>query len=121
MRIATVIARILLGVVFLLAGVTAFAFTPPPQAGLAGAFAEVFYRSHWALFLGIAQIVMSLCFLTNRLVPVGLLILAGFLYNSFAYHITMAQAGIAAPVVALGLGIVVAWPYRERLCLLLAA
>ena len=121
MRIASVVARILLGLVFTLAGVAAFVFTPPAQPGLAGAFAEVFYRSHWAQFLGAAQIVMGLCFLTNRLVPIALCILGGFLYNSFAFHLTMAPAGLAAPIIALGLGVVVAWPYRQRLHLLLAA
>lgn len=121
MRIATVAARILLGCIFLIAGIAPFAFTPPQQPGLAGAFAEVFYRSHWALFLGAAQIAMSLCFLANRFVPVALVMLAAFLYNSFAYHLTMAQSAVAAPLVALALGLVVAWPYRRVFSELLTA
>jgi uncharacterized membrane protein YphA (DoxX/SURF4 family) len=121
MSIATVIARVALGLVFVLAGVSAFVFTPPAQPGLAGAFAEVFYRSHWAQFLGAAQLAMGLCFLLNRFVPVALVMLAAFLYNSFAYHLTMAQGAIAAPIVALVLGLLAALPHRGLLRSLLAA
>jgi hypothetical protein len=35
-------------------------------------------------------------------VPLALTMLAAFLYNSFAFHITMAQSSLAAPLVVSG-------------------
>lgn len=80
--------------------------------GLAGAFSEVFYHSHWAMFVGAIQILIGLAFLANRFVPLALVMLAGFLYNSFAFHITMMPAGLPGPAIAVVLGYIVARPYR---------
>lgn len=113
MNLVITIARILLGLIFAFAGtIPFFMSTPPPLPGLAGTFNQVFYASHWALFLGVAQIVIGLLLLANRFVPVALIMLAAFLYNSFAFHITMAQSGLPAPIIVLVLGYIVARPYR---------
>jgi putative oxidoreductase len=114
MNIAALIARILLGLVF--AGLGALPFfihNPPPQPGLAGEFNTLFYESHWVLFVAFAQVVCGLLFLANRFVPVALIILAAFLYNSYAFHITMMQIGLVGPVVVTILGLLVALPYRD--------
>jgi len=39
--------------------------------------------------------------------------LAAFLYNSFAFHITMASAALPAPVIVLVLGSIIASKYRS--------
>jgi uncharacterized membrane protein YphA (DoxX/SURF4 family) len=115
MNIATIIARILLGLIFVLAGaVSFFITTPPPQPGLAGTFNDVFIHSHWALFVGTAQLILGVLLLINRYVPIALIMLAAFLYNSFAFHITMAQSGLPAPIVVLALWLVVALKYRSN-------
>ena len=114
MNILTTMARIVLGLIFVLAGaIPFFVTTPLPLPGLAGTFNQVFYQSHWVLFLGAAQIAAGVLLLVNRWVPIALVILAAFLYNSFAFHITMAQSGLPAPVIALILGLIVARPYRD--------
>jgi uncharacterized membrane protein YphA (DoxX/SURF4 family) len=113
MKIAATIARLLLGLVFTLAGVMAFVITnPPPLPGLAGTFNHAFVQSHWALFVGAAQLVIGVLLLANRYVGIALIMLAAFLYNSFAFHITMAQSGLFAPVFVLALWIIVALQYR---------
>jgi putative oxidoreductase len=114
MNIAATIARILLGLLFTFAGVMAFLIAnPPPQPGLAGTFNDVFVHSHWALFVGAAQIVIGVLLLANRFVPIALIMLAAFLYNSFAFHITMAQSSLPAPVIVLALWLLVALKYRS--------
>ena len=113
MNIAATIARLVLGLIFTFAGVMMFVVTtPPPQPGLAGAFNEVLMQSHYALFVGAAQIAIGVLFLLNRYVPIALVMLAAFLYNSFAFHITMAQAALPAPLIVLALAIIVALKYR---------
>ncbi|HEV3153973.1 MAG TPA: DoxX family membrane protein [Candidatus Baltobacteraceae bacterium] len=115
------IARVLVGLLFTFAGTDAFFITTPPALpGLAGTFNQVAFQSHWALFLGCAQIAIGVLLLTNRYVPVALIMLAAFLYNSFGFHITMAPSGLFAPVVVTALGLVIAWPYRALFALVFA-
>lgn len=113
MAIVSIVARIVLGIVF--AAVGAFSFfmpAPPPMPGLAGQFNVLFFQSHWNLFVAAAQLVLGVLLLINRYVPVALIILAAFLYNSFAFHITILPAFILAPIIVLILWLLVAWPYR---------
>lgn len=113
MAIITTIARIVLGLLFTAAGTMAFLISnPPPEPGLAGAFNDIFVHSHWALFVGAAQLAAGVLLLVNRFVPLALIMLGAFLYNSFAFHITMAQSALPAPVIVLALWIVVALKYR---------
>ncbi|MGZ3505447.1 MAG: DoxX family membrane protein [Vulcanimicrobiaceae bacterium] len=122
MNIATTIARILLGLIFTAAGASAFFMsTPPPQPGLAGAFSDIFFRSHWVLFVGAAQLMLGVLLLINRFVPIALIVLAAFLYNSFAFHITMAQSALPAPIVVTALWLLVALKYRALFAPLFAA
>ena len=113
MNNARLVARILVGLLFAFAGaVDFFITTPPPVPGLAGTFNQAFFQSHWILFLACAQIAIGVLLLINRYVPVALIMLAAFLYNSFGFHITMAQSGLWAPIVVTSLSLLIAWPYR---------
>lgn len=121
MAIITTIARIALGLLFTAAGAMAFFISnPPPQPGLAGAFNDIFVHSHWALFVGAAQLAAGMLLLVNRCVPLALIMLAGFLYNSFAFHITMAQSALLAPIIVLALWSIVALKYRPLFAQLFA-
>ena len=114
MNIAVTIARILLGLLFVAAGTMAFVLTSPPALpGLAGTFNQVFMQSHWSQFIGAAQLVLGVLLLVNRYVPIALIMLAAFLYNSFAFHITMAPSGLPAPIIVLALWLVIALKYRS--------
>jgi putative oxidoreductase len=112
MNIVRTTARILLGLLFMAAGAAGLVFAPPPQPGLAGEFSTVVYASHFMNFVSAAQLVLGALLLINRFVPVALIMLAAFIYNSFAFHSTMAQSAIIAPLVIAVLLVVVAWPYR---------
>jgi putative oxidoreductase len=113
MNIARLVARLLVGLLFVFAGTMGFLITTPPALpGYAGTFNQVAFQSHWALFLACAQIAIGVLLLINRYVPVALIMLAAFLYNSFGFHITMALSGLWAPIVVTALGLLIAWPYR---------
>ena len=107
------IARILLGLILLAGGLMIFIMSSPPaMPGLVGQFNVIFNESHWAWFVAAAQVVAGMLFLANRYVPVALIIAAGFLYNSFAFHITMLPPTVVIPIVVTALWLLAAWPYR---------
>lgn len=123
MKIAVTVARYLLGALFTFAGLIPFInhTAQPPLPGLAGTFNDVGYASHFVMFIGAAQLAIGVLLLVNRYVPIALIMLAAFLYNSFAYHITMMPSALPAPVIVLILGYLVAQPYRRVFAPLFAA
>lgn len=119
MNVAATIARILLGVLFTVVGVLPFVMSaPPPQPGQAGTFTDLAFHTHWVLFVAAAQIIIGVLFLSNRFVPIALIMLAAFIYNSFAFHLTMAPSALPAPVALLALWLVIAAQYRSKLAVL---
>ncbi|MBV8490025.1 MAG: hypothetical protein JO199_05785 [Candidatus Eremiobacteraeota bacterium] len=122
MNVIRLIARLLAGLLFTFAGIMGFLITTPPALpGYAGTLNQVAYESHWVLFIAVAQIAIGAALLSNRYVPVALIILAAFLYNSFAFHITMALSGLWAPIVVTALWLLIAWPYRTLFAPIFAA
>ena len=114
MKIASLVARILIGLVFTFFGIfTFFMGPPPPLPGVAGDLNAAFYHSHWNLVVAFAQLVAGVLLLINRYVPVALIILAGFLYNSLAFHSLALPAVLPLPITVLVLWFLVAWPYRS--------
>jgi len=113
MQVARIILRVLMGLLFILAGAIAFFIAPPQQPGLAGALSDALYRSHWSLFVGVVQIVLGVLFVANRYVPLAIVCLFAFLYNSFAFHFGTSPAFLPLPIVIGALAVFVGWPYRE--------
>jgi uncharacterized membrane protein YphA (DoxX/SURF4 family) len=117
MKIATIIARTLLGLAFVVFGVFPFLTflpQPPPPAGLAGDYVKVFTASHYSQVIGAMQILSGLMLLTGKFVPLGVTILAAILFNIWAFHLLMDPAGIVPGAVATLLWVVVFWRYRDR-------
>jgi putative oxidoreductase len=124
MNIAATAARIILGLVFFAGGLSGFFFInspPPAPPGLAGTFQDVFFASHWVVFVDLAECVAGALILFNVFAPIGLLVLAGVIYNILVFHITLMPAGIAPGLVAALLWIAVAFQYRRAFSPLLKA
>jgi hypothetical protein len=100
MKIATIVARILLGVAFAAAGVIGFIVTftvgpqPVPGYPLAEQFQSVAFHSHYVVFIQLVQFASGVLFLVNRYVPLALMASAAVLANILVYHITMMPIGI---------------------------
>lgn len=118
MNVASTIARILLGILFLAAGSSGFVLInnpPPAPPGLGAEFQRVFFQSHWVLFVDAVEAACGVMLLANRFVALSLTMLAGVIFNIAAYHLTIMPAGLpVVPVVAL-LWVLTALPRRGTL------
>src|SRR5215813_12333408 len=116
MKIAVLIARILLGFIFVffgLNGLHQFLPTPPPPPGLVGQFISVFFASHWVYVIATLQVIGGLLVLINRYTVLGLTILGPIIFNILTFHILMQPATIGLGVVAAVLWLFLAWRYRQ--------
>jgi putative oxidoreductase len=96
MKIASVIARYLAGVIFLVMGLNGFLnFIPlPPPGGIAGQFMGALYVSHYLWVIFTFQVIAGVLLLVNRYVPLAVAILAPVLVNIITFHVLMAPAGL---------------------------
>jgi uncharacterized membrane protein YphA (DoxX/SURF4 family) len=91
MKIAVVIARILLGLVFLIFGLNNFFHFMPgePPPGDARVLADVLFRHGWFTFHGVLEVVAGLLLLVGRYVPIALVLLGPILVNILMFHLTL--------------------------------
>ena len=96
MKIAVLIARILLGLVFLVFGLNDFFHFIPmqPMPGDAGVLAMLLYSHGWFLFHGILYVIAGALLLVGRYVPVALVILGPILVNILVFHLTLQPGGL---------------------------
>ena len=78
MRTASVVARYLAGVIFLVMGLNGFLhFIPfPPPPGVAGEFMGALYVSHYLWVIFAFQVIAGALLLVNRYVPLAVAVLA---------------------------------------------
>lgn len=122
MSVVSLIARILLGLLFTFAGLMPlFMGNPPSMPGLVGTANTLFYQSHWILAIALAQFTAGVLLLANRYVPVALIILGAFMYNSLAFHSLLMPSTLPIPVVVVALWILASLPYRAHFAALFTA
>ena len=119
MKVLTIIARVLLGLIFLVFGSNAFLNfipMPPPPPGLAGDYTKVFLASGYVYFIGGFQVIGGLLLLIGRFVPLGLIILGAIIVNIWTFHLLMAPqpAGMVPAIVVTILELLLVWSYRDR-------
>ena len=115
MKILTIIARILLGLGFVVFGSNAFLHflpMPPPPQNLAGDFIKVFFASGYVYVIGAFQLIGGLLLLIGYFVPLGLTLLAGIIVNILIFHALMAPEGFGPAIVVTVLELFLVWRYR---------
>jgi putative oxidoreductase len=117
MKIASTIARYLLGLIFLTFGLNGFLhFIPmPPPAGVAGQFYTALFVSRYYVVIFFFQILPAILLIVNRYVALAVVILAAIIVNIFSFHIFMAPEGLWLPVLVAVLWALVAWSVRPAL------
>jgi putative oxidoreductase len=96
MKIASLVARYLLGFIFLVFGLNGFLhFIPmPPPSGVAGDFMIALFESHYLVIIFLLQLIPAVLLLVNRFVPLALTLLAPVIVNIICFHALMAPAGL---------------------------
>ena len=118
MKIASLIARLLLGLIFLVFGLNGFLHfipMPPPKGLAAQQFGGAIFASHyWVVVFGI-QVIGGVLLLANRFVPLALVLLGPVIVNIFFFHVLMAPEGIPLAIVVVVLWVILAVRYKQYL------
>jgi len=115
MKTAMLIARMLLGLIFVVFGLNGFlqflSMPPPPQPALAffGALAATGYM----IPLLFASQIFGGALLFLGMVPLALVILAPVIVNIIAFHLFLAPGGLPLAVVVVALASFLAWAHRD--------
>jgi putative oxidoreductase len=110
-----VVARVLLGLPFVVFGLNGFLqFLPqPPVEGDAAAYlGGLAAAGYFFPLLKATEILAGLALLSGRFVPLALVVLAPVTLHIFAYHAFLA-GGVAMPLGLVALGLYLAWAYRD--------
>jgi uncharacterized membrane protein YphA (DoxX/SURF4 family) len=109
MKTASLIARLLLGIIFLAFGLNGFLhFIPmPPPTGLAAQFFGAIFASGLWVPIFLLQIIPAVLLLINRYVPLALTLLGPVIVNILFFHAFMAPAGLPLALFVATLWIVV--------------
>ncbi|MFK7990022.1 MAG: DoxX family protein [Sandaracinaceae bacterium] len=115
-RFAPPAARILFGLIFFVFGLNGFLnFLPQPEVGaeagsFLGALAATGYM--FPLIKG-TEVVAGLMLLSNRFVPLALVLLAPVVVNIVLFHAVLDPAGMVVPLAVLAIELGLAWAYRD--------
>jgi hypothetical protein len=115
MKIASIIARYLLALVFLVFGLNGFLHflpQPPPSSEQARQYFTVMSASHYLVFIFALQLITGVLLLFRRTVPLGLTIAAPLIVNILLFHALMDPGGIVPGLVVTVLWFIIFWQHR---------
>src|SRR4030095_11605878 len=115
MKVVTIIARVLLGLLFVVFGSNIFMHfipMPPLPATLAGDFSKALFLSHYFYVIGLLQLVGGLLLLIGRYVAVGLTLLGPVIVYILLFHIFLDPTGMGMALVVSALALFLLWQYR---------
>jgi putative oxidoreductase len=116
MKIVTLIARILLGLIFVVFGLNGFLnflSMGPMPTGLAGQFIGALFVSHYLWVVAALQIAGGALLLVNRFVPLGLVLLGPVIVNIICYHVFLNPSGAILAAVVTILWLIVFYGKRQ--------
>jgi putative oxidoreductase len=115
MKIAALISRILLGLVFVVFGLNGFLnfMKGPLPSGVAGQFLGALMQSHFVFVLSAVELAGGALLLANRYVPLALVLLGPVIVNIFFYHLLMDRSGLIIAIVVIILWGLIALRHRQ--------
>ena len=110
--------RVLLGLPMVVFGLNAFLnFIPPPPNGIAPgaqAFSVALVNTGYMMpLIGLTQLLTGLMLISNRFVPLALVLLAPFFVNSILFHTFLEHTGLPMALIFVALELALAWHYRR--------
>ncbi len=116
MRIAALISRYLLGLIFLIFGLNGFLHflpMPPLPPGPASQFLGALAASNYVVVIFLLQLIPAILLLLNRYVPLALTLLGPVIVNIFFFHLFMAPSGLPLAIIVVILWLIVAFSVRS--------
>jgi putative oxidoreductase len=115
MKIAVLIARILLGLLFLVFGLNGFLnfLHGPMPTGPAGQYLAVMGGTFYIHFVFLVQIVGGVLLLSGQFVPLALVLLGPIIINILLFHVSMQPSGLPPGLVAAVLWFIVFFGVRR--------
>jgi len=116
MKKAKMILRIFFGIFLLVFGLNSFLnFIPLPEMAeqariFIGAMAETVYMLP---IIGALEVVAGVLLITNKLVPLTLIVIFPILLNAFLFHLFLDLAGIGGAFIAITLNIILFFMNKE--------
>jgi putative oxidoreductase len=117
MKIATLISRLLLGLIFVVFGLNGFLNflnMGPLPTGLAGQFIGALAQSHYYWVVAGLQVAGGVLLLVNRFVPLALVLLGPVIVNILLYHLFLSPTGVALAIVVTILWFIVFYGHRQH-------
>jgi uncharacterized membrane protein YphA (DoxX/SURF4 family) len=117
MKVTTIIARVLLGLVFTVFGLNIFLMflpMPPQKPSLATDFSKALMESHYMYVVGFLQVAGGLLLLIGRYVPLGLTLLGPVIVNILLFHTLLETNGLPMAIVVSVLALFLLWRYRTN-------
>ena len=123
MKTTTMIARILLGLTFLIFGINGLVqfIEFPTPSGVARQFMSALVISHESVVIMGLQVVGGALLLSNRFVPLALFVLAPMMLNILFFHFFMDPGGIPRALVVLVLWVLAALGFPDMFLVLFRA
>ena len=117
MKIATIIVRVLLGLMFVVFGSNIFLHfipVPPQKPSLATDFSKALMESHYIYAVGFLQVAGGLLLLIGRYVPLGLTLLGPVILNILLLHIFLEPTVLTMAIVVSVLALFLLWRHRTN-------
>jgi putative oxidoreductase len=124
MKIGALIARIIMGLMFVVFGSNSFLHfipMPPLPPTPAGQWVGAMIPTHYFMVVGAAQVIGGLLLIINRFVPVGLAILGPVIVNILSYHFLMDIKGVGGAILVAVLWCFLFYAYRDNFKTMFAA
>ena len=95
MKIAVLVARILLGLTFLVFGLNGFLnfLHMPMPPGPAGQYMGVLFTSHYLHAVCVVEVMGGVLLLSGQFIPLGLVLLGPVLFNILLFHTFLFPSG----------------------------
>ena len=115
MKIAVLVARILLGLIFVVFGLNGFLnfLHAPMPAGQAGQYMGVMFGSFYMYFVSLVQLVGGVILLSGQFIPLALVLLGPVLVNILLFHISFLPAGLPPGLLSTLLWFIIFFGYRR--------
>ena len=115
MKIAVLVARILLGLMFVVFGLNGFLnfLHMPMPPGAAGQYVSVLFVSHYLHAVCLVEVIGGVLLLSGQFIPLGLVLLGPVIVNILLFHTFLFPAGFPPALLATVLWFVVFFGVRQ--------